>query len=55
MRMQALVLLDFLVLRGSEQCIQITDEELLYKLQDLERFTFTNPEGKDQGVNVRHR
>ena len=53
--MQALVLLDFLVLRGSEQSVQITQEELMYKLEDLETFSYTTPEGKDQGVNVRHR
>lgn len=52
---QALVLLDFLLLRGSEQSVQITQEELMYKLEDLETFAFTSPEGKDQGINVRHR
>ena len=49
------MLLDFLVLRGSEQSVQITQEELMYKLEDLETFSYMTPEGKDQGVNVRHR
>ena len=49
------MLLDFLVLRGSEQSVQITQEELMYKLEDLETFSYTTPEGKDQGLNVRHR
>lgn len=53
MSLQALVLLEFLVLRGSEQCIQVTQEDLVYKLEDLETFAYTSPEGKDCGVNVR--
>ena len=53
--MQALVVLDFLLQRGSQQSVEMTGEELAYKLADLESFSYTTPEGKDQGVNVRHR
>lgn len=49
------MLLDFLVLRGSEQCIQIAEEELMFKLEDLETFVYQTLEGKDHGMNVRHR
>ena len=52
---QALVVLEFLLLRGSPQCLQITVEDVLPKLTELSSFAFTNPEGKDQGVNVRYR
>lgn len=52
---KALVVLDFLMQRGSEQSVELTKEELAYKLADLESFAFTTPEGKDQGVNIRHR
>jgi len=53
--MQALVVLDFLLQRGSQQSVEMTEEELAYKLADLESFAYTTPEGKDQGVNIRHR
>ena len=52
---QALVLLEFLILRGSEQCILIVQEDIMSKLSELSSFAYTSPDGKDQGVNVAYR
>lgn len=49
------MLLEFLVLRGSEQCIQIIQEDIMGKISDLSSFAYTSPDGKDQGVNVAYR
>lgn len=53
--MQALVVLDFLIQRGSEQSVEVTREDLLGKLAGLEKFAFLSAEGRDHGINVRHR
>jgi hypothetical protein len=37
------------------QAVAIAREELVYRLEDLTRFEYVTPEGRDQGVNVRHR
>ena len=37
------------------QAVTIAREELVYRLEDLTRFEYITPEGRDQGVNVRHR
>lgn len=52
---KALTVMEFLVKRGSEQCVAIARNDLTYRLEDLEGFQYVSPEGKDQGVNVRHR
>ena len=41
--------------RGEESCARRAKEELVPKLEDLGRFEYTSPDGKDLGVNVRHR
>ncbi len=52
---KALTLLEFLLKRGAERCVDIARSELLPRLEDLEAFQYVSPEGRDQGVNVRHR
>ena len=39
----------------SRQAVAIAREELVYRLEDLTRFEYVTPEGRDQGINVRHR
>ncbi len=52
---KALTVLEFLVRRGAARCVALARSELLPKLEDLEAFQFVAPDGRDQGVNVRHR
>ena len=52
---KALTVLEFLVRRGAERCVTLARSELLPKLEDLEAFQYVAPDGRDQGVNVRHR
>ena len=52
---KALTVLEFLVRRGAERCVALARSELLPKLEDLEAFQYVSPDGRDQGVNVRHR
>ena len=52
---KALTVLEFLVRRGAERCVALARGELLPKLEDLEAFQYVAPDGRDQGVNVRHR
>ena len=52
---KALTVLEFLVKRGSERCVSMARSELTPRLEDLEGFQYVSPEGRDQGVNVRHR
>lgn len=51
---QALTVLEFLIKRGSDQCV-VNSQVLLPKLEDLQVFEYTSPDGRDHGVNVRHR
>ena len=51
---QALTVLEFLIKRGSNQCVE-NSQVLLSKLEDLQVFEYTSPDGRDHGVNVRHR
>lgn len=51
---QALTVLEFLIKRGSDQCVE-NSQVLLSKLEDLQVFEYTSPDGRDHGVNVRHR
>lgn len=47
-------MLEFLIKRGSDQCVE-NAQVLLSKLEDLQVFEYTSPDGRDHGVNVRHR
>ena len=51
---QALTVLEFVIKRGSDQCVE-NSRILLSKLEDLQVFEYTSPDGRDHGVNVRHR
>lgn len=51
---QALTVLEFVVKRGSEQAVE-NAQNLLSKLSDLQVFEYTSPDGRDHGINVRHR
>lgn len=51
---QALTVLEFVIKRGSDQCVD-NSRVLLSKLEDLQVFEYTSPDGRDHGVNVRHR
>ena len=37
------------------QAVAIARDELRFRLEDLTQFQFVTPEGRDQGINVRHR
>ncbi len=52
---KALTVLEFLLKRGAERCVALARADLAPVLEDLEGFQFVSPEGRDQGVNVRHR
>ena len=52
--MQALTVLEFLIKRGSDQCVE-NAHNLKMRLEDLQVFEYTSPDGRDHGVNVRHR
>ena len=47
-------MLEFLIKRGSDQCVD-NSKMLMSKLEDLQVFEYTSPDGRDHGVNVRHR
>ncbi|KAA6422947.1 MAG: hypothetical protein FRX49_06936 [Trebouxia sp. A1-2] len=50
----ALTVLEFLIKRGSDQCVE-NAQNLKMRLEDLQVFEYTSPDGRDHGVNVRHR
>lgn len=52
--LQALTVLEFLIKRGSNQCVE-NAQNLKVRLEDLQVFEYTSPDGRDHGVNVRHR
>lgn len=52
--MQSLLLLNYLVRNGSERVVT-SSREHIYDLRSLENYTFTDENGKDQGINVRHK
>ena len=52
--MQALTVLEFLIKRGSDQCVE-NAQNFTSKLEDLQVFEYTSSDGRDHGVNVRHR
>lgn len=51
---QSLLLLNYLVRNGSERVVT-SSREHIYDLRSLENYTFTDENGKDQGINVRHK
>ncbi|KAL0033769.1 hypothetical protein WJX77_004657 [Trebouxia sp. C0004] len=51
---KALTVLEFLIKRGSDQCVE-NAQNLKVRLEDLQAFEYTSPDGRDHGVNVRHR
>lgn len=51
---QSLLLLNYLVKNGSERVVTSTREHL-YDLRGLENYTCVDEQGKDQGVNIRHK
>lgn len=53
--MQALTVLEFLIKRGSSQCVELAQQEIAPRLAQLQQFSYVAPDGKDQGVNVSHR
>ncbi|XP_070500413.1 clathrin interactor 1-like [Chironomus tepperi] len=51
---KATLLLTYLVKNGSERVVTSAREHI-YDLRSLENYTFVDENGKDQGVNVRHK
>lgn len=51
---KGLLLLNYLVRNGSERVVT-SSREHIYDLRALENYTFTDENGKDQGINVRHK
>ena len=47
-------MLEFLLKRGGSQCVRLA-EDLITKLEHLGQFAYISIDGRDQGVNVRHR
>lgn len=41
---------------GSEWCVAIARDDMMFRLDDLSRnFSYFGPDGRDHGINVRHR
>uniref|UniRef100_A0A182NGG3 ENTH domain-containing protein n=1 Tax=Anopheles dirus TaxID=7168 RepID=A0A182NGG3_9DIPT len=51
---KSLLLLNYLVRNGSERVVT-SSREHIYDLRSLENYTFVDENGKDQGINVRHK
>lgn len=51
---KSLLLLDYLLKNGSERVVTSAREHV-YDLRTLENFTFVDENGKDQGINIRHK
>ncbi len=51
---QSTLLLTYLVRNGSERVVTSAREHI-YDLRSLENYTFIDENGKDQGINVRHK
>ncbi len=53
---KALTVLEFLLKRGSDACVAIARDDMMFRLDHLARnFDYFGPEGRDHGINVRHR
>ena len=53
-RPQSLLLLNYLLKNGSERVVS-SSREHLYDLRGLENYTCADEQGKDQGINIRHK
>ncbi|KAL3270084.1 hypothetical protein HHI36_009142 [Cryptolaemus montrouzieri] len=51
---KSLLLLNYLIKNGSERVVTSAREHI-YDLRSLENYTFMDDNGKDQGVNIRHK
>ena len=51
---KSLILLQYLIKYGSERVITSAREHI-YDLRSLENYTFVDEQGKDMGINIRHR
>lgn len=51
---KALLVLNYLIKNGSERVVTSAREHI-YDLRSLENYTFIDENGKDQGVNIRHK
>uniref|UniRef100_U5EJ38 Putative liquid facets-related protein n=1 Tax=Corethrella appendiculata TaxID=1370023 RepID=U5EJ38_9DIPT len=51
---KSLLLLNYLVRNGSERVVT-SSREHIYDLRSLENYSFIDENGKDQGINVRHK
>ncbi|XP_050313622.1 clathrin interactor 1 isoform X2 [Anthonomus grandis grandis] len=51
---KALLVLNYLIKNGSERVVT-SSREHIYDLRSLENYTFIDDNGKDQGVNIRHK
>ncbi|KAK3758033.1 hypothetical protein RRG08_006614 [Elysia crispata] len=51
---KSLILLSYLIKNGSERVVTSTREHV-YDLRGLENYSFSDEQGKDQGLNVRHK
>ena len=52
--MKALTLLDYLIKNGSETCVEYARDHV-HDIRTLKEFQFIDENGKDQGINVRHK
>lgn len=52
---KALTVLEFLLTRGSDASVAIARDEVLPRLLDLSERFFYYADGRDHGLNVRHR
>ena len=51
---KSLLLLDYLLKNGSERVVTSAREHV-YDLRTLENYSFVDENGKDQGINIRHK
>merc|ERR1712066_902646 len=51
---KSLLLLDYLIKNGSERVVTSAREHV-YDLRSLENYTHVDQNGKDQGINIRHK
>lgn len=51
---QSLLLLNYLIRNGSERVVT-SSREHIYDLRSLENYSHHDENGKDQGVNIRHK
>jgi len=51
---KSLLLLNYLIKNGSERVVT-SSREHLYDLRGLENYTCVDEQGKDQGINIRHK